>query len=86
MGGRIVHVHQEMMVENPNPLNFYRGDSATWAPISNDFDFGRAVTTQMLANLKVSGNDPKFVLLKGTLAQEKCSSQANCLGVIWPII
>lgn len=65
MGGRIVQVHQEMLVENPNPLNFYRGDSATWAPISNDFDFGRSVTTQMLANLKVSGNDAKFVLLKG---------------------
>jgi len=65
IGGRIIHVHRDMLIENPSPVNFYRGDSATWAPISSDYDFERAITSQMLANVKTAGNDPKFVLLKG---------------------
>ena len=65
IGGRLIHVHHEMLIENPNPINFYRGDSATWAPIKSGYDFDRNITSQILANIQSPNTEPKLVLIKG---------------------
>lgn len=65
INGRLIHVHHEMLIENPNPANFYRGDSATWAPIKSGYDFDRNLTSQVLANIRSTNSDPKLVLIKG---------------------
>jgi hypothetical protein len=62
---RLLHVHQDMPVEGPNPSRFYRGDSDSWAPIKHKLDFPRDVSYQVLADTSVTSKGAKFVLIKG---------------------
>lgn len=65
LAGRLVHVYHDMPVENPNPQNFYRGDSDSWAPIKSGLDFTRSLLYQLVANATSNGVGAKFVLIKG---------------------
>jgi cold shock CspA family protein len=65
MAGRLLHVHHDMPVENPNPSKFYRGDSTSWAPIKHNFDFPRRVTYGLVTGLSRLDKGTEFLLVNG---------------------
>ena len=66
LSSRLLHIHRTMPLENPAPLRFYRGDSTSWSAISNDLDFSRSVSNQILNAVDFGiASGTRFVLVKG---------------------
>lgn len=65
INGRLRHIEPDMLMENPIPDKFYRGDSDSWAPIKHNFDFPRNLTYQLVADATAGGTAPRFILVKG---------------------
>lgn len=65
--GRLEHVHSEIATENAKPERFYRGDSRSWAPVIENLDFSRAITTSVTSAVVTLSKSAgaRFILVKG---------------------